>query len=229
MAAIRKALITGASRGIGAALATELLARDIDVVGCGRTGEPAWLRDGGEYVQVDLTDPAALQAKLVPNLHDCDSLVLNHSVLGPMAPIEETTPEQFGDVFGVNVQSAYAVLHHWLCQTESITLPRTAMLLSSSVGRVGRAGWTAYGASKWVVEAIAATLADQWTGTSNVSVSVNPGGTATDMRAEAYPQEDPSTIPSAHQVAVVMADWLTTGRSSLTNGAQLSVRDMLEA
>jgi NAD(P)-dependent dehydrogenase (short-subunit alcohol dehydrogenase family) len=99
----------------------------------------------------------------------------------------------------------------------------TLMLLSSSVGRQGRAGWGPYAISKHGLEGLSDTLAEEY---PMLRVfSVNPGGTATDMRQEAYPDEDPQTLPTAHEVAQVILSYVDD--KTLPSGAKLNCRDQL--
>jgi NAD(P)-dependent dehydrogenase (short-subunit alcohol dehydrogenase family) len=80
----------------------------------------------------------------------------------------------------------------------------SVVFTSSSVGRKGRAYWGAYGVSKFATEGLMQTLADELQGVAPVRAnSINPGATRTDMRAQAYPAEDPSNNPSPEAIMPV--------------------------
>ena len=100
--------------------------------------------------------------------------------------------------------------------------------LSSGVGRVGKARWGAYAASKFGVEGFTQVLADEvreW----NIRVNaVNPGGTRTEMRAEAYPQEDPLTLPVAGEITGVFV-YLASPESEGVTGKSFEARDWLSS
>ena len=77
----------------------------------------------------------------------------------------------------------------------------SVILTTSSVGRVGRANWGAYAVSKFAVEGMMQTLADELKNTSKVRVNcINPGATRTNMRANAYPAEDPGSLKSPEDI-----------------------------
>ena len=97
--------------------------------------------------------------------------------------------------------------------------PRGCIItLSSSVGRIGRGGWGAYAVSKFAIEGLTQVLADDLRPYENLCVmTYNPGGTQTRMRAKAYPDEDPDTVPSALEAAKALLH-LTTHASPTISG-----------
>lgn len=97
---------------------------------------------------------------------------------------------------------------------------------SSGVGRRGRAGWGAYAASKFAIEGLSQTLADELEGTGVRVNVINPGPTATNMRALAYPNEDQDRHPTPEQI---MGAYLHFGSmdSKHENGRSVEARDWL--
>lgn len=229
------ALITGGSRGIGRALCIQLANRGAHVYACARDTEAlretaSLCGDDASFtgVQADVTDADAV-TKLVERIADAhghlDILVNNAAVLGPRKKLEDVSLKGWQKTQKINVDGVFIVA------TQSLSLLRggeraTMINVSSSVGRVGRAGWGPYGVSKHAVEGITETLADELRDDNICVVSVNPGGTATDMRHEAYPSEDPDTLPSAEAIAetfVTLIERLEIGQS----GRKYDSRDLL--
>jgi NAD(P)-dependent dehydrogenase (short-subunit alcohol dehydrogenase family) len=98
--------------------------------------------------------------------------------------------------------------------------------VSSSVGRKGKKEWGAYAASKFGVEALTQVLAHEMEDTNVRVNSVNPGGTRTDMRAGAYPDEDPNTLPTPLDISPVFVH-LASDESSDINGQEFTARDWI--
>jgi NAD(P)-dependent dehydrogenase (short-subunit alcohol dehydrogenase family) len=96
--------------------------------------------------------------------------------------------------------------------------------VSSGVGRVGRAHWGAYAVSKFGVEGLTQVLADEVKQFGVRVNSVNPGPTRTEMRAEAYPEEDPLTLPTPEQVTPIFVH-LASAESIDVTGQTLEARD----
>jgi NAD(P)-dependent dehydrogenase (short-subunit alcohol dehydrogenase family) len=208
------ALITGGSRGIGRALGIQLVALGVEVYACARDAEELRATESlcsgeGSFtgVQADVTDIDAMRA-LISRIESergrLDALVNNAAILGPRERLEDVELGDWQRTQAVNVDGVF------IASKLSLPLMRRAgggMMLnvSSSVGRVGRASWGPYGVSKHAVEGITETLADELAGDDICVVSVNPGGTATDMRHEAYPDEDPDTLPTAGKIARTFA------------------------
>ncbi len=203
------ALVTGASRGIGRAVALELCARGARVHACSRSAASdleaaaASLPGSLTYHRCDVSqedDVVALTRAIAASDGRLDMLVNNASVLGPMGPMAGVDAEYARLAFEVNALGTLLVLKH----TDVLLRANgggAIVNLSSSVGREARGGWGVYSATKFALEALSGAAADELTDAEVSSVSLNPGGTATDMRAEAYPEEDPGTIPSAERVA----------------------------
>ena len=212
----RIALVTGASRGIGAAAAEAIAAAGAHVVLTGRTAADLELAEerihqaGGTatIAPIDLLETGGI-AKLATAVAErwgrLDILMLNAATLGSLTPVAQIDGQEFSRVLLLNLvagQALIAAFDPLLRKSEAGRL----LAVTSSVGRNPRAYWGAYGASKAALETLALAYAEEVRNVSPVRVAiVDPGATATDMRARAYPGEDPSTLkpPSAVADAVV--------------------------
>lgn len=212
----RIALVTGASRGIGAASAEALAAAGAHVVLTARTSADLELaeerihRAGGTatIAPLDLIETdsiARLAAAVADRWGRLDILMLNAATLGSLTPVAQIDGKEFNRVLTLNVLAAQALIAAFdplLRKSESGRL----LAVTSSVGRTPRAYWGAYGASKAALETLALAYAEEVRNLSPVRVAiVDPGATATTMRARAYPGEDPAALkpPSAVAEAVV--------------------------
>jgi len=98
--------------------------------------------------------------------------------------------------------------------------------VSSGVGRIGKARWGAYAASKFGIEGLTQLLAEE-VKEFNIRVNaVNPGATRTEMRAEAYPEEDPLTLPTPNEITAVFV-YLASPESIGVTGKSFDARDWL--
>ncbi len=215
-------MVTGGTRGIGAALCELLVEAGAEVFTCGVSDDVAERAPEGVTAHrcdvSSASDVASFAAAVGSPVH---LLVNNAGLLGPREAIEDVDVDQWRQVFAVNSDGPFLVtkaLLDALREGEGVV-----MNVSSSVGRKGRGGWGPYACSKHALEGLTDTLADEL-GDDGISViSVNPGGTATDMRADAFPDEDPETLPTAREVAEVMLKMAMRRE----NGARLNVRDEL--
>lgn len=205
----RQILITGASRGLGQAIATAcaaagaqtiLLARDVralettaDALVAAGYREPRLLPMNLESAGVD--HYAQVRDLLLEQCGMLDGVVLNAGMLGDLSAFANIEPAIWARVFQVNVHANFLLLQACLPLLQAA--PRAAVLaVSSGVGRKGRAYWGAYAASKFALEGMVQVLADEWRDSTALSInSVNPGRCRTRMRAAAYPAEDVDTLP----------------------------------
>ena len=124
-----------------------------------------------------------------------DGLVHNAAVLGPRTLLDQVKAESWLQVMQVNVNAPF-LLTKAMMPLLRAAADASVVMLSSSVGRKGRAYWGAYAVSKFATEGLMQVLADEVDGIANVRAnSVNPGATRTDMRAQAYPGENPANNP----------------------------------
>jgi NAD(P)-dependent dehydrogenase (short-subunit alcohol dehydrogenase family) len=230
------ALITGASRGIGKAIALAYAGEGAKVFICAR--KPTELARaareiraaGGEvdYVAANLANARATK-RLVNAARRrygrIDVLVNNASILGPRAPIASYPLAAWEEVIKINLTALFLVTKEAL----DVMIPQregSIINLSSGVGRTGKARWGAYATSKFGVEGLTQVLADE-VKQSNIRVNaVNPGATRTAMRAEAYPHEDPLTIPAPEEITPVFV-YLASSESSGVTGKSFDAREWI--
>lgn len=221
----RIALVTGASRGIGAATAKALAAAGAHVVLTARTAggleevEEAIFEAGGAatIAPLDLTDDQAiprLATAIVERWDRLDLLVLNAAMLGSLSATAAIDPKEFAKLLTLNVSAQAALLGSFDGALRKAPAGRV-IALTSSVGRDPRAYWGAYGASKAAMENLVLAYGQEVEHISKVRVAVlDPGATRTKMRERAYPGEDPASVKPPEVVAdriVALAgeDWPT--------------------
>lgn len=212
----RLALVTGASRGIGAATAEALAAEGAHVVLTARKAsdleavEERIHRAGGAatIAPLDLVqgDSIARLAEAVAGRWEAlDILVLNAAMLGSLMPVHQLDAKELNQVLTLNVLAQQALLAAFDPLLRKSRAGRM-IAMTSSVSASPRAFWGGYAASKAALDALALAYADETRNISAIKVAlVNPGATATAMRARAYPGEDAATLqpPSAVAEAVV--------------------------
>ena len=229
MSQAKLALVTGASRGIGAATARTLAAAGYHVVLTARTA--AGLEDvensihdaGGSatIAPLDLTDGDSIGrlASAISGRWDAlDLLVLNAAMLGTLSPVPHIDPKEFAKVMTLNV-TAQATMIAAFDPMLRASKDARVVGITSSVGAAPRAYWGAYGASKAAFDTLLGAYADETNGRIKVAI-VDPGATRTAMRARAYPGEDPATLKGTEVVAARIADLLRDGFKS---GARICV------
>jgi len=206
--------ITGPTAGIGEALALECARRGAEVVLIGRNVRKleavhdaiGALRDArgqpvppASIAPLDLEkavaeDYGALAVAIQQRWGRLDGLVHNAALLGHLGPLEDYDVPTWVKVMHVNVTAAFA-LTQVLLPVLRAAADASVLFLSSSVGRKGRAYWGAYGVSKFAVEGLMQTLADELEKTTVRVNSINPGRARTAMRRQAYPAESPESLP----------------------------------
>lgn len=205
----RVILVTGAGRGIGAAAAKTFAAHGATVLLLGKTEENL-SRVYDAIEAAGHAQPAVIPFNLetaLPHQYDelaamiesefgrVDGVLHNASIIGPRTPIEQLSGDNFARVMQVNVNAMF-MLTSTLLPLLKLSSDASVVFTSSSVGRKGRAYWGAYAVSKFATEGLMQVLADEVDGIANVRAnSVNPGATRTDMRAQAYPGENPANNP----------------------------------
>lgn len=225
------ALVTGASRGIGAAIARALGAAGWHVVATARTqGGLTQLDDaiataGGTatLAPLDLTDGEGIDrlgAAVAGRFGRIDLLVLNAGTLGTLGPVAHADAGEVARVFAVNTLAPARLLA--ACDPALRAAPAGRVVgVTSSVATRPRAYWGAYAASKAALENLLDTYAAEVRNISAVRVAVlDPGATATAMRARAMPGEDPATLKTPDAVAAALMRALGAG---FETGARLGV------
>jgi NAD(P)-dependent dehydrogenase (short-subunit alcohol dehydrogenase family) len=215
------ALVTGASRGIGAATATALAAQGAHVILTARTAkdleavEDAIFDAGGSatIAPLDLTDGdsiSRLAVAVTERWGKLDILVLNAAMLGTLSPVPAIDGAEFARLFTLNVTAQQVMIASFDALLRKSDAGRL-LALTSSVGASPRAFWGAYGASKAALENLVDSYGEEVKNLSQVrTVIVDPGRTRTKMRASAYPGEDPSTVKEPSIVADAIVQMLKT-------------------
>ena len=207
----RTALVTGASRGIGRATSLGLAALGAHVVLTARAQgaleevDDAIRAAGGTatLLPLDLKSADTIDP-LGPSLHArfgrLDILVHNAGALGKLTPAGHIRPADFAECVAVNLSASYRLIRTCAPLLAASDAGR-AVFVTTSVARKPRAFWGAYGATKAGMENLVLSWADE---VENTALRVNlfdPGRTATRMRAQAFPGEDPNTLPTPDDVA----------------------------
>lgn len=206
------ALVTGASKGIGAATAKALAANGAHVVLVGRdvkvleSVEDVIHENGGNstIAPLDLTEPESIArlASAVSGRWDAlDILVLSAAYLPTLTPITQVDAKQFNQALNLNVLATQALLAAFDPMMKRADAARV-IGLTSSVGASPRAYWGAYGSTKSAFDNILSSYGQEVENLADIRVAiVDPGATRTDMRAKAYPGEDPETVKAPDVVA----------------------------
>jgi NAD(P)-dependent dehydrogenase (short-subunit alcohol dehydrogenase family) len=226
----RIALVTGASRGIGRAVALELARCGAHIIALART-------QGALEELDDAIRAAGSQATLTPcDIKDFDALdrlgraiydrwgrldifVGNAGALGPITPLGHVEPRQWEDIFAVNVTANWRLIRSLDPLLRASDAGR-AIFITSGVAHAADFGpyWGPYAASKAALEALARSYAAETMNITKVRVMlVNPGPMRTKMRAQAMPGEDPMGLPAPEELAPKIAavcspQWTETGK-----------------
>jgi NAD(P)-dependent dehydrogenase (short-subunit alcohol dehydrogenase family) len=205
----RVIMVTGAGRGIGEAAAKAYASHGATVLLLGKTEEnlnrvydeieaAGWPQAAVIPFNLETALPHQydeLAATLEREFGRLDGLLHNAGIIGPRTPIEQLSGDNFMRVMHINVNAAF-MLTSTLLPLLKLSTEASVIFTSSSVGRKGRAYWGGYAVSKFALEGLMQVLADELDGVSTVrSNSINPGATRTDMRAKAYPGENPLVNP----------------------------------
>lgn len=233
------ALITGATRGIGKAVAAAYVREGARVFICARNqlDVAATLRElryDSTDAQVDgcagdvgkETDVRRIIDAVIERFQRIDTLVNNASLLGPRVALVEYPFRQWEEVIRVNLHGVF-LLSQQLVKRMIVQRHGSIINVSSGVGRVGRARWGAYAVSKFGLEGLTQVLADEVKEFGIRVNSVNPGPTRTEMRAEAYPEEDPLTLPTPEQITPIFVHLASAHSENLT-GQMLEAQDWSE-
>ena len=214
------ALVTGASRGIGAATAEALAAAGAHVVLVARTAQALEQVEerihaaGGTatIAPMDLAERdniAKLAEAIGGRWGSLDILVLNAALLGSLSPVEHLDAKELERVFKLNVFANQALIQAFdpmLRRSEKADI----VGITSSVGSEPRAFWGGYGASKAALENLLLSYADETQHAGKIRVHiVDPGSTRTRMRQLAFPGEEPSTLKPPETVAEAIVERLT--------------------
>ena len=222
----RIALITGASRGIGAATAEALAGQGAHVILTARTTggleevEERIHQAGGAatIAPLDLIDGDSigrLANAIAQRWEKLDILILNAAMLGTLAPVAAVDAKEFAQLLTLNVGAQAALIAAFDPLLRASEQGRL-IAITSSVAQNPSAYWGAYGASKAALENLTQAYAKEIANISKVRAAIiNPGATATKMRAKAYPGEDPATLKQpatvGETIARILVDDFETG------------------
>jgi NAD(P)-dependent dehydrogenase (short-subunit alcohol dehydrogenase family) len=229
-------LVTGAGDGIGRAASIEFAKHGATVILLGKTVKklenvydeivnagypkpaivPLDMKGATEQNYIDMADTIAEQ------FGHLDGLLHNASQLGALGPFEHIDLTSLETILKVNV-TAQAIMTKSLLPILRKAEHASIIFTSSGVGRKGRAYWGPYAFSKFATEGMMQVLADECDNTSVRVNSINPGATRTEMRAKAYPGEDPKILKTAQEI---MPSYLfLMGNGSIdTNGQALNAQ-----
>ncbi|RLV58565.1 YciK family oxidoreductase [Parashewanella curva] len=229
-------LVTGAGSGIGRAAAIKYAQYGATVILLGRTVKKL------EHVYDEIEQAGYPQPAIIPldlkgateqNYKDMadtieeqfgklDGLLHNASIVGALGPFEHIDIPTAEDIFKINVTSQIMVTKSLLPvmrKSDSASIVFT----SSGVGRKGRAYWGPYAISKFATEGMMQVLADECENSVVRVNSINPGATRTEMRAKAYPGEDPLTLKTPEEIMPTYL-YLMADDSKEINGQELNAQ-----
>lgn len=233
-------LVTGSTAGIGKEIAMTyakhgatviLLSRDTrklekvyDEIEAAGYPQPAFLP-----VNLQNNDPQQYQqvAEVIEKeFGRLDALVHNAGDLGLLSPVEHFDEETWFRVMQVNVNAEFLLTKYCIPLLRKSD-DASILFTSSGVGRQGRAYWGAYAVSKFATEGLMQVLADELE-SANIRVnSINPGATRTKMRANAYPGEDPNTLPTPTDLMPAYL-WLMDREACPKTGQAINARDFIK-
>jgi NAD(P)-dependent dehydrogenase (short-subunit alcohol dehydrogenase family) len=210
----RIALVTGASRGIGRAIALRLAQEGAHVIATARTvGGLEELDDniqasGGSatLVPLDIKDFAGIDRLGTPVAErwgKLDILVGNAGILGSLTPLQHLKPDTFDDLMAINVTANYRLIRSLEPLIKASDAGR-AIFVTSGAAHKARAYWGGYAVSKAALEMLVRTWAAELETTNATANLLNPGPIATRMRRQAMPGEDQATLPTPQQLADAM-------------------------
>jgi NAD(P)-dependent dehydrogenase (short-subunit alcohol dehydrogenase family) len=204
-------LVTGATRGIGRAVAVAAASAGAELIITGRTvGALEEVDDeikaGGGHatiVEMDMKDTAAmprLAAAIAERWGRLDGLVANAAILTALTPVGHVTPEDWETNIAVNLTGQWHMIRAFDPLLRAAPAGR-AILVTSGAAVGSRPFWGPYAATKAGLEALGRSWAGESEQTSLRINMMNPGGTATTMRASAFPGEDPASLPQPADIA----------------------------
>ena len=213
------AVVTGASRGIGAATAKYLAKEGAHVILVARTRggleevDDEIRKTGGKatLVPMDLTDYNRIDemgATIFQRFGKLDILISNAGLLGALGPLSQIDTKVWEQTMAVNVTANWRLIRS-LDPLLRLSTSGHAIFLTSSAAQYHRAFWGLYATSKIALEMIVSTYAKETSGSNIAAILFNPGRTRTKMRAQAYPGEDPKTNKRPEFVAQQLVDLIT--------------------
>ncbi len=233
----RTILVTGAGDGIGRAAAITYAAHGATVILAGRTTkkleevydaieaagnpQPAIFPINMEGAAPH--DYEALAATIEEEFGRLDGLLNNAGVLGVRTPIESYDSTIWNQVMQVNLNAQFLMTQAMIPLLRASD-DASVIFTGSGVSQQGKAYWGAYSVSKFATEGLMQVLADELESTSNIRVnSINPGATRTNMRATAYPGENPNSLATPEQIMPIYL-YLMGADSKGVNGQAMTAQ-----
>lgn len=212
----RVALITGASHGVGCAVAKRFAAEGATVIALGRNVgaleelDDEIRADGGKLVllPMDLTmyeKIDAMGASIYERFGKLDIVVGNAGLLGELAPVGHIDTQVFENTYATNVTANFRLIRS-VDKLLRLSDAGRAIFVTSNASSKGRAFWGLYASTKAALESLVLSYAQELEETPVRVNLINPGRIRTKMRAEAYPGENPETLPTAESITDVFVD-----------------------
>lgn len=207
-------LVTGAGDGIGKAVAIGAAKSGATVILAGRTVaklEQVYkliIEAGGPEPSIYPVDLAGATAKDYDDLGvlideqfgRLDGLLHNAAILGLRSPLTNYSSELWSKVIQVNLTAQFQMTQSLMTVLEK-SQDASVIFTTSGVGRVGKAFWGAYAVSKFAIEGMVQTWASEVEGLGSVRINaINPGATRTNMRAQAFPGENPNDLKTPEDI-----------------------------
>lgn len=214
----RLALVTGASRGIGNAVALALAEAGADIIAVARARSQGALEELDDQVKaigrkctivpMDLRDFDAID-RLGGSIYErwgkLDILVGNAAILGPISPLGHITAKDWQELMDINVTANFRLIRS-LDPLLKLSDAGRAIFVTSGAAYKHKAHWGGYGATKAALESLVQTYANESRITNVKANMIDPGPIRTTMRAKAVPGEDPATLPTAGQIAPLFVE-----------------------
>jgi NAD(P)-dependent dehydrogenase (short-subunit alcohol dehydrogenase family) len=214
----RLALVTGASRGIGRAVAVELASKGADIIAVARNRSQGALEDLDDEIQklgskctitpLELKDGDSIDrlgAAIYERWGKLDILVANGAILGPITPLGHLAPKDWAELLDVNVTSTWRLIRSLDPLLKLSDAGRAIFVTSGAAGK-HKPYWGGYAVTKAAVNELVLTYAAESESTGVKVNLIDPGPIRTHMRAKAVPGEDPTKLPKPQQIAPLFAE-----------------------
>ncbi|MEX0299082.1 MAG: SDR family NAD(P)-dependent oxidoreductase [Kordiimonas sp.] len=222
----RLAVVTGASRGIGRAVAIELAKNGADIIAIARNRSQGALEDLDDEIRklgqkctivpADLRDGDSIDrlgAAIYERWGKLDILVANAAILGPISPLGHIPPKEWAELLDINVTANWRLIRS-LDPLLKLSDAGRAIFVTSGAAHKAKPYWGGYAVTKAAVEQLALTYAGECA-ENGVKVNVvDPGPIRTHMRAKAVPGEDPSNLPIPKYIAPLFLELASPERKT---------------
>ncbi len=215
----RRALVTGASRGIGYAVAQALAEAGADIIAVARARSQGALEELDDLIRakgrsctivpMDLKDGDAIDrlgGAIFERWGKLDILVANAAVLGTISPLGHISVKDWTELMDVNVTANWRLIRSLDPLLKQSDAGRAIFVTSAAAGK-HKPYWGGYAVTKAAVEELALTYSNECKNTTEIKVNlIDPGPIRTHMRAKAMPGEDPSNLPIPGDIAPLFVD-----------------------